>query len=107
MLNRIEPEVGKWYRNDSGASFEVVATDEDEGIVEIQYFDGAIEELDIDSWHSQRFQPGAAPEDWSGPFDDLVADDFGDTEQARHPDERGNPLDTLDWAVDSEAEDED
>jgi hypothetical protein len=107
MLNRLEPKVGKWYRNESGASFEVVAMDEDEGIVEIQYFDGAIEELDIDSWYSQRLLPGAEPEDWSGPFDDLVADDFGDTEQVRLPDERGNPLETLDWAVDSEAEDED
>jgi len=106
MLNRLEPEVGKWYRNETGSSFEVVAMDEEEGIVEIQYFDGAIEELDLESWYSQILQPSAEPEDWSGPFDDLVADDFGDTEVARHPDERGNPLETLDWAGDREAEDE-
>ena len=104
MLNRLEPVVGKWYRNEAGATFEVVAMDED--VIEIQYFDGAIEELDIDSWYSQLLKPGAEPEDWSGPYDDLVADDFGDTETARHPDDRGNPLETLDWAVDSEAEDE-
>lgn len=97
MLNRLEPEIGQWYRNEAGAIFEVVALDEEEGIIEIQYFDGAIEELDSESWYSQILKQEAEPEDWSGPFDDLVADDFGDTEQARHPDERVNPLDTLDW----------
>jgi len=97
MLNRLGPEIGKWYRAESGAVFEVVAFDEEEGIVEIQYFDGAIEELDMDTWYGQLLQAQAEPEDWSGPFDDLVADDFGDTETARHPEEHGNPLDTLDW----------
>lgn len=97
MLNRLGPEVGKWYRNESGAVFEVVAYEEEEGIIEIQYFDGAIEELDRDAWYGQLLQAQAEPEDWSGPFDDLVADDFGDTETARHPGEHGNPLDTFDW----------
>lgn len=71
--------------------------DEEEGIIEIQYFDGAIEELDTESWYAQTLVAEAEPEDWSGPFDDLVADDFGDTETARHPEEHLNPLDTLDW----------
>lgn len=97
MLHRQQPEVGQWYRNESGALFEVVALEQEEGIVEIQYFDGAIEELDLDSWFAQRVRPEAEPEDWSGPFDDLVADDFGDTEQAPHPEDRVNPIDKLDW----------
>ena len=97
MLNRFEPEVGQWYRNEAGAVFEVVALDEEEGIIEIQYFDGAIEELDMESWYAQLLQQEAEPEDWSGPFDDLVADDFGDTEMAPHPDERTNPIESLDW----------
>lgn len=97
MLNRLEPAVGQWYRNEQGDVFEVVAHEVDAGIVEIQYFDGAVEELDLDSWYGQMLSKCAEPEDWSGPFDDLVADDFGDTEIARHYDE-GNPLDTLDWS---------
>lgn len=97
MLHRQEPQVGQWYRNEAGALFEVVAMDGDEGIVEIQYFDGDIEELDMDAWYAQMLQPEAEPEDWSGPFDDLVADDLGDTEQARTPGEWTNPLETLDW----------
>jgi hypothetical protein len=97
MLNRLKPVVGEWYRNEQGAVFEVVALEEDAGIIEIQHFDGAVEELDIDSWYSQMLTKSAEPEDWSGPFDDLVADDFGDTETSRHHDGDNNPLDTLDW----------
>lgn len=97
MLNRLEPEIGQWYRNEAGALFEVVAMEEEEGIVEIQYFDGTIEELDTESWYAQILQKEAEPEDWSGPFDDLVADDFGDTEQARSHEDLINPLETLDW----------
>lgn len=97
MLNRLEPAVGEWYRNEQGAVFEVVAYEEDAGIIEIQYFDGAVEELDIDSWYGQMLTKSAEPEDWSGPFDDLVADDMGDTEAARHHDEWANPIDTLEW----------
>lgn len=97
MLNRVAAEVGQWYRTDRGAVFEVVALDEEEGVVEIQYFDGTIEELDNETWYAQLLQPVAEPEDWSGPFDDLVADDFGDTEQTRSPEEWRNPLETMEW----------
>jgi hypothetical protein len=97
MATPFEPMVGDWYRTPEGESFEVIAVDRDEDVVEIQYFDGAVEELDMESWYAMDITPGEAPEDWSGPFDDLVRDDFGDTEQARHPDEWSNPLDSLDW----------
>lgn len=98
MLHRLVPEVGQWYRNDKGDLFEVVAFDSGDPVVEIQYFDGTLEELEIDSWYAQMLQTEAEPEDWSGPFDDLVSDDFGDTETVRQrSDEWVNPLDALDW----------
>ena len=98
MLHRLVPEVGQWYRNESGALFEVVAYDAGDPVVEIQYFDGTLEELELDAWYAQILQAEAEPEDWSGPFDDLVSDDFGDTDTVRHGgDEWNNPLDALDW----------
>lgn len=97
MATPYEPRIGDWYLTEEGASFEVIAVDPDEDLVEIQYFDGAIEELDKESWYAMEIKPGEAPEDWSGPFDDLEKDDFGDTEKARHPDEWSNPLDSVDW----------
>lgn len=67
------PSVGEWYRYTDGDLFEVVAVDEDEGTIEIQYFDGTIEEIDAEDWamqwHDHQIEAAAAPEDWSGSVD--------------------------------------
>jgi Family of unknown function (DUF6763) len=67
------PEVGEWYRTRSGDSFEIVAVDEDDGTIEVQYFDGTVEEFDLDDWEAQRangdLSSTEAPEDWSGSVD--------------------------------------
>ena len=99
MSVKSEPVIGKWYQNDAGASLEIIALDSDEGVVEIQYFDGAVEELDFDTWYESGMKPAAAPEDWSGPFDDLVRDDMGDTEKTYQPDDWANPVETIETEV--------
>lgn len=72
------PEIGTWYRHlDKGHEFQVVAFDQDEGLVEIQYFDGDLEEIDLDSWHGLDIEPIAEPESWSGPLDIGEMDDLG------------------------------
>ncbi len=38
------PIVGCWYQANLGVTFEVVAVDEDDMTIEIQHFDGSIEE---------------------------------------------------------------
>ncbi len=97
MPNELDPIVGEWYKNlDDEQTFEVVAVDEDEGTVEIQYFDGEIEEIDLESWYELNLESIEPPEDWSGPFDDLERDDLGYTDMSMHPDEWSNPLDELD-----------
>lgn len=53
-----EPLVGQWYRHlDKGYEFKVVSVDENEGIVEIQYLDDEVEQLDIDSWYEWDIEP--------------------------------------------------
>lgn len=97
MPNELDPIVGEWYKNlGDGQTFEVVAVDEDEGTVEIQYFDGEIEEIDLENWYELDLESIEPPEDWSGPFDDLERDDLGYTDMSMHPDEWSNPLDELD-----------
>jgi len=68
-----QPEVGDWYRYRGGDLFEVVAVDDDDETIEVQHFDGTIEEIDFDSWESQwqdrLFEAAEAPEDWSGSVD--------------------------------------
>ncbi len=76
MATRLLPEVGHWYTHrDKGQMFQVVAYDEDEGYIEIQDFDGDVDELDLDTWLAMPLDPAEAPEDWTGPVDDVEADD--------------------------------
>ena len=44
------PEIGKWFRRPDGALLEVVAVDEDDRTIEIQMFDGTIDEIDATAW---------------------------------------------------------
>jgi len=68
-----QPEIGEWYRIRNGDSFEIVAVDDDDRTVEVQYFDGTVEEFDLDDWEAQRangdIDSAEAPEDWSGSVD--------------------------------------
>jgi hypothetical protein len=63
------PVVGKWYARPGGDSFEIVAIDGDDGTIEIQYFDGTIEELDFDEWREDEIVSASPPEDWTGSVD--------------------------------------
>lgn len=94
MATELDPVVGNWYRDqESDRRFEVVALDEDDGTIEIQYFESELEGLDIDAWYEMDLELAAEPEDWSGPYDDLEKDDFGDTEDVTHPESWTSPMD--------------
>jgi hypothetical protein len=81
-MSDVDPIIGNWYRNEeTGNDFEVVALDEDAQTVEIQDFDGELEELDLDAWYELPLEAIETPEDWSGPFDELEADDLGYDEE--------------------------
>jgi hypothetical protein len=67
------PGVGAWYRLNGGPPFEVVALDDDDGTIEVQYVDGTLEELDLEDWKSwsdeHRLEAAEAGEDWSDSAD--------------------------------------
>jgi hypothetical protein len=96
-----EPAIGEWYRLRGGDIFEVVAVDNDDGTIEVQHFDGTVEEFDLDDWLVQRsrgeIEDAEAPEDPNGSFD-LDSDD--DDQQTISPDldndRRSMSLDGLD-----------
>lgn len=70
MSGQISAEIGHWYRPmNSDSLFEVVAIDYDDQNIEIQYFDGEIEELDFVGWKTRVPVETAPPEDWTGPFE--------------------------------------
>ena len=75
-----EPEIGDWYRmRSTGSLFEVVAADADDGTIEIQYFDGTVEEMDLEDWTTEwedgALEAAEAPEDWTGSVDVDSDDD--------------------------------
>lgn len=74
--------IGEWYRMRGGELFEVVAIDEEDGTIEIQYFDGTLEELDVEDWQTEASAGGIekaeAPEDWSGSVDIEPEDERND-----------------------------
>jgi predicted dehydrogenase len=69
MLLRFKPVVGNWFVNADGDSFEVVAYDRDDQCVEIQYSDGSIEEIDLDTWCEVVTGTTDMPDDWLGGID--------------------------------------
>jgi hypothetical protein len=63
------PVIGQWFRRSNGTLFEVVANDESARTVEIQQFDGTIDEIDIERWAGLQLVEVSAPEDVSGSLD--------------------------------------
>ena len=77
MATDIDPVPGNWYRHlDKGQEFCVVAVDDD-GLVEIQYFDGSLEAIDPEAWYELEIETAEEPENWSGALDVAEADDLG------------------------------
>ena len=52
MSINFDPVVGNWYEDlDSGQRFEVIEIDEDREIIEIQYPNGDMEDIDLSEWY--------------------------------------------------------
>ena len=83
-MTLVYPAIGKWFRRPNGALLEVVAVDEDGGTIEIQDFDGTIDEIELEAWRTQLLVEVAAPEDWSGPLD-MDPDDYQGTAPGEMP----------------------
>lgn len=93
MVTEADPIVGNWYQHlDKGQCFEVVAVDQDEGIVEIQTFDGDLEAIGLDDWYDLDLELIEEPEDWTGPLDDIERDDLGYSETDMEPSDWAQPL---------------
>ena len=77
MTSEADPIIDEWYHHPEKAQkFQVTALDEHTGTVEIQYFDGTVGELDLDTWYSLDIERIEAPEDWTGPMDNIEKDDL-------------------------------
>lgn len=92
-----DPKIGAIYEDPDGLAFKVVAVDEDEGTIEISYDDGAIGEIDADSWYEMELRRLKSSAGWPG--EPVPADDEEEEDENRS----GGPDDD---EVDEEADDE-
>ncbi|MDR3417470.1 MAG: hypothetical protein P4L83_14945 [Nevskia sp.] len=75
--SELPPVVGGWYRRvDRPQPFQVVAFDPEARTVDIEYFDGTVDEWPSEHWYSLELEPCAAPQDCSGAFDDIEPDEL-------------------------------
>ena len=89
------PVIGQWFRRPNGTLFEVVAIDEEAMTVEIQQFDGTVDEFDIERWPDLLLTEVSAPQDWSGSVDMDPEDYLGKTD-SEMPSGYHDPLAFLD-----------
>ena len=73
-----------------------MALDDSDATVEIQYFDGTISELELESWIEVGSEPAQAPEDWSGSVD-VDQEDLPDPDEGCQQSWQ-DPLEYLDHA---------
>ncbi len=88
--------IGQWYtRSDKGEIFQVTGYDPDSRSIEVQTFDGDLDEIDLESWTGLPLALAEPPEDWTGPMDDVERDDLGYTETDMTGEDWAAPLQTL------------
>lgn len=76
MRGELDPIVGNWYaRRDKGERFLVNDVNEDDGVIEIQHFDGDVEEIAAVEWRQMDLELAEPPEDWTGAMDNVERDD--------------------------------
>ena len=93
-----EPVPGQWYENlEEEEQFRVLSVDEDSELVEIEYLDGDIEELDLEAWHEMDLERIDEPEGWSDDDEESDEDEEWDEEDDEDDD---------DWDEDEEDGDE-
>ena len=92
MRNELDPQIGQWYAHlDKGQRFYVVAIDDEENTIEVQHFDGDIEEFSRAEWRGLKIELSVEPENWDGAFDITEQDDLGTGVTDTGPDDWAEP----------------
>jgi len=100
-----EPVAGQWYENvEEEESFRVLSVDEDSELVEIEYLDGDIEEIDLETWHEMDLEPTEQPEGWAG---SAKEEKEPAEEEEEEEEEEDDEDDDDDWDDDDDDEDDD
>jgi hypothetical protein len=89
-----EPVPGQWYENlEEEEPFRVLSMDEDSELVEIEYLDGDIEEIDLETWHEMDLELTQEPEGWSESQDDEDEEEDEDEDWDEEDEDEDDDLD--------------
>jgi hypothetical protein len=103
-----EPAKGQWYQNvEEDETFRVLTVDEDAELVEIEYLDGDIEEMDIDTWHEMDLEKIEEPEGWADKDDEEDEDEDEDLDEDEDDDDWDDDDDEDDDDLDDDEDDKD
>jgi hypothetical protein len=104
VAREYEPVKGQWYENlEEDESFRVLSVDEDAELIEIEYLDGDIEEIDLETWQELDLEKIDQPEGWS-PADDEDEEEDEDLDDTWDEDDEDEDEEDEDWDED-EADD--
>ena len=92
-----DPVKGQWFEDlEENEIFLVLSVDPDAELVEIQYENGDIEEIDLDTWHELDLERTTEPEGWAS----------ADGEEEEEGDEELEDDEDDDWDEDDEDDDD-
>jgi hypothetical protein len=96
-----EPVPAQWYENlEDEESFRVLTVDEDSELVEIEYLDGEIEEIDLETWHEMDLERIEEPEGWAKSDEDEDEDEEEEEEDDEEDDDDWDDDEDDDWDED-------
>ena len=101
MARDYDPVQGQWYEDlEENEIFRVLSVDPDEEIIEVQYENGDIEEIDLDTWHELDLERAEEPEGWASDDDDDEEEEEDEEDWDEDEDE-----DDDDWDDDDDDDD--
>jgi hypothetical protein len=99
-----DPVQGQWYEDlEENEVFRVLSVDPDEEIIEVQYENGDIEEIDLDTWHELDLERAEEPEGWASDDEEEEDEEDEDVDE----DDWDEDEDDDDWDDDDEDLDDD
>lgn len=104
-----DPIKGQWFEDlEENEIFLVLSVDPDSELVELQYENGDIEEIDLDTWHELDLERTEQPEGWSsaGGEEEEEEDAELDDEDDDDWDEDDDEDDDDDWDDDDDMDDD-
>ncbi|BAU48334.1 hypothetical protein SVA_1780 [Sulfurifustis variabilis] len=73
MPNELTPAPGSWYELDTGEVFTVTGIDFAHGLIEVEYVDGRVDQLDLAAWPGLALTEVELPENWHGTIEGFLS----------------------------------